>query len=211
MANLVLNGKSIDNIDGIAENFVEADVLREFQSGSLAAWLEEYGYDEELERVRSIKPTASSIRVLAGISEALNLDDDVIAQAAERREAQRRKDEAVRKVREEQQRKDEEERQRRASEKEQRLRDEKERQNREQSAQNQAVQNIVGQTDTSYGGAVIGSHYIDPGLCVECGACKDSCPVDAIAEGDTYTIDPDKCVDCGACAYCCPTGAITLA
>ena len=91
MANLVLNGKSIDNIDDIAENFVEEDVLREFRSGSLASWLEEYGYEEELERVRSIKLTASSIRVLAGISEALNLDDDVIAEAAARREEQRRK------------------------------------------------------------------------------------------------------------------------
>ena len=116
MANLVLNGKSIDSIDDIAENFVEDDVLREFRSGSLASWLEEYGYEEELERVRSINPTASSIRVLAGISEALNLDDDVIAAAAERRMEQQRKEEAAHKAREEQQRNDEEERQRRERE-----------------------------------------------------------------------------------------------
>ena len=116
MANLVLNGKSIDSIDDIAENFVEEDVLREFRSGSRASWLEEYGYEEELERVRSIKPTASNIRVLAGISEALNLDDDVIAAAAERRAEQQRKEEAARKAREEQQRKDEESRQRRERE-----------------------------------------------------------------------------------------------
>ena len=92
MANLVLNGKSIDSIDDVAENFVEEDVLREFQSGSLAAWLEEYGYEEELERVRSIKPTASSIRMLSGIINALNLDDGVIAQANARREEQQRKE-----------------------------------------------------------------------------------------------------------------------
>ena len=110
MANLVLNGKSIDSIDDIAENFVEEDVLREFKSGSLASWLEEYGYEEELERVRSIKPTASSICVLAGISEALNLDDNVIAEAAVRREEQQRKEEIERKAREEQQRRDEEKR-----------------------------------------------------------------------------------------------------
>ena len=103
MANLVLNGRSIDSIDDIAENFVEEDVLREFKSGSLAAWLEEYGYEEELERVRSIKPTASSIKILAGVSEALNLDDDVIAQAAECRAEQLRKEEAARKSREKQQ------------------------------------------------------------------------------------------------------------
>jgi len=102
MANLVLNGRSIDSIDDIAENFVEEDVMREFRSGSLVSWLEEYGYEEELERVKSIKPTASSIRVLAGIGEALNLDDDVIAQAAERRAEQQRKEKAIRKVREEQ-------------------------------------------------------------------------------------------------------------
>ena len=52
MANLVLNGKSIDSIDDIAENFVEEDALREFQSGSLTAWLDEYGYEDELARVR---------------------------------------------------------------------------------------------------------------------------------------------------------------
>ena len=107
MANLVLNGKSIDTIDDIAENFVEADVLRAFCNGSLTSWLEEYGYEEELERVKSIKPTASSIRVLAGISEALNLDDDVIAAAAEHRAEQQRKEEAVRNVRDEQKNVDE--------------------------------------------------------------------------------------------------------
>ena len=116
MVNLVLNGKSIDSIDDIAENFVEEDVLREFKSGSLVSWLEEYGYEEELKRVKSIKPTASNIRVLAGISEALNLDDDVIAAAAERRAEHLRKEELARKAREEQQRKDEEVRQRRERE-----------------------------------------------------------------------------------------------
>ena len=109
MANLVLNGISIDNIDDIAENFVEEDVLREFKSGSLASWLEEYGYEEELERVRSIKPTASSIRILSDIIDALNLDDGVIAQANARREEQQRKEEAVQKAREEQRLRNEEE------------------------------------------------------------------------------------------------------
>ena len=108
MANLVLNGKSIDNIDDIAENFVDEDVLREFRSGSLASWLEEYGYEEELERVRSIKPTASSIMVLAGIIEALKLDDEVIARANAKRDEERCKEEAARKVCAKKQRKEEE-------------------------------------------------------------------------------------------------------
>jgi NAD-dependent dihydropyrimidine dehydrogenase PreA subunit len=44
--------------------------------------------------------------------------------------------------------------------------------------------------------------------CVACGACLDSCPSEAIKEGDIYTIDQDACVECGACVDTCPTGAI---
>ena len=47
--------------------------------------------------------------------------------------------------------------------------------------------------------------------CVSCGACKDSCPVEAIKEGTPYTIDADACVDCGACVGECPTNAISPA
>jgi formate hydrogenlyase subunit 6/NADH:ubiquinone oxidoreductase subunit I len=44
--------------------------------------------------------------------------------------------------------------------------------------------------------------------CLACGACIDSCPVEAIIEGDIYKIEPDKCESCGACSDACPTGAI---
>jgi Fe-S-cluster-containing hydrogenase component 2 len=38
----------------------------------------------------------------------------------------------------------------------------------------------------------------------------DSCPVEAISEGDgKYTIDADTCIDCGACVAECPTEAIS--
>ena len=48
--------------------------------------------------------------------------------------------------------------------------------------------------------------------CVKCGACKETCPCEAISEGDTkLVVDPDKCVDCGACEGACPTGAIKAA
>ena len=48
--------------------------------------------------------------------------------------------------------------------------------------------------------------------CIACGACADSCPVDAIAEGDgKYVIDADACIDCGACEGACPMGAIAEA
>ena len=45
--------------------------------------------------------------------------------------------------------------------------------------------------------------------CVACGSCLDSCPVEAISEGDPiYTIDPDTCTDCGTCVDTCPSEAI---
>ena len=45
--------------------------------------------------------------------------------------------------------------------------------------------------------------------CTSCGACEDSCPVEAISEGaDKYVIDADTCTDCGACEDSCPVGAI---
>lgn len=40
-------------------------------------------------------------------------------------------------------------------------------------------------------------------------SCVEECPVDAIHEGEEqYFIDPDVCIDCGACEPVCPTEAI---
>ena len=45
--------------------------------------------------------------------------------------------------------------------------------------------------------------------CISCGACADTCPVNAIAPRDTkYIVDADTCIDCGACEAGCPGGAI---
>ncbi|HOB34868.1 MAG: 4Fe-4S binding protein [Firmicutes bacterium] len=45
--------------------------------------------------------------------------------------------------------------------------------------------------------------------CIACGACADTCPVEAISEGeDRYIIDADVCISCGACADSCPAEAI---
>ncbi|MBR5803793.1 MAG: 4Fe-4S binding protein, partial [Bacteroidaceae bacterium] len=33
---------------------------------------------------------------------------------------------------------------------------------------------------------------------------------EAISEGEKYSIDPEKCIECGACADVCPSEAISL-
>lgn len=39
--------------------------------------------------------------------------------------------------------------------------------------------------------------------------CVEVCPVDCIREGDDqYYIDPSVCIDCGACESVCPVEAI---
>jgi Fe-S-cluster-containing hydrogenase component 2 len=54
-----------------------------------------------------------------------------------------------------------------------------------------------------------------PVLCMKCvkAACKEVCPVGAIADDPktgARAIDPDKCIGCSACVYACPFGAITV-
>jgi len=45
--------------------------------------------------------------------------------------------------------------------------------------------------------------------CTACGSCLETCPAEAISEGESkYSIDPDTCIECGACVDACPTGAI---
>ncbi len=45
--------------------------------------------------------------------------------------------------------------------------------------------------------------------CTACGSCMDSCPSEAIIEGDPhYTISADDCIDCGSCVDTCPVEAI---
>jgi len=48
---------------------------------------------------------------------------------------------------------------------------------------------------------------IDKSLCTDCGECVDSCPSDAISEGE---VDPLLCSGCGVCRLVCPAGAIEM-
>ena len=51
----------------------------------------------------------------------------------------------------------------------------------------------------------------DEDECVECGACVDICPVEALSmEGGPPIVDEDWCIGCGVCAPVCPAGAIGL-
>ena len=53
---------------------------------------------------------------------------------------------------------------------------------------------------------IIGSKCIG----VKDGACIESCPIDeCIVEGETSMyINPELCIDCGACVFECPVEAI---
>jgi MinD superfamily P-loop ATPase len=47
---------------------------------------------------------------------------------------------------------------------------------------------------------------INPGLCSECGLCRDLCRWDCI--GETFEVDPIGCEGCGVCVHFCPENAI---
>ena len=55
---------------------------------------------------------------------------------------------------------------------------------------------------------------IEMDLCLACGLCQDSCPLDVIymsPEGDEPVIRyPEECWHCGSCRQECPEGAIRI-
>jgi thioredoxin reductase len=55
--------------------------------------------------------------------------------------------------------------------------------------------------------------FVDPGLCIGCGACVDACPeydVLGVVGGTATVINGMRCVGHGACERACPVGAIEV-
>jgi formate hydrogenlyase subunit 6/NADH:ubiquinone oxidoreductase subunit I len=51
--------------------------------------------------------------------------------------------------------------------------------------------------------------YVITKDCTACGTCQETCPVEAIKEGEPiYKIDTETCVECGQCVEACPVQAI---
>jgi ferredoxin len=47
--------------------------------------------------------------------------------------------------------------------------------------------------------------------CIGCGACVETCPVDAVTmHGQRPEVDQDWCIGCGVCAVSCPAGVISI-
>lgn len=52
-------------------------------------------------------------------------------------------------------------------------------------------------------------HLIDPEICIRCGTCEETCPIDAVTHNDdNYVVDASICNYCMDCIAPCPTGSI---
>jgi heterodisulfide reductase subunit A-like polyferredoxin len=52
---------------------------------------------------------------------------------------------------------------------------------------------------------------VDKDLCINCGACHESCQFDALSENGYVTVVAvEKCMGCGICVSNCDQDAITL-
>ena len=51
---------------------------------------------------------------------------------------------------------------------------------------------------------------IDIDSCIACGACADTCPVEALTVNDHAEVAEDECIECGACVDTCPVEALSL-
>lgn len=57
--------------------------------------------------------------------------------------------------------------------------------------------------------APLKQHLIDPEICIRCGTCEETCPIDAVTHNDdNYVVDAEICNYCMDCISPCPTGSI---
>ncbi len=49
----------------------------------------------------------------------------------------------------------------------------------------------------------------DPGECIDCGTCIETCPEGALNKKNRYFIDRNRCTLCFACVEDCPSGALS--
>jgi len=48
----------------------------------------------------------------------------------------------------------------------------------------------------------------EPKDCIDCGACREACPKDALSQNNRFYIDRNKCNLCFLCVEACPSGAL---
>ena len=65
-----------------------------------------------------------------------------------------------------------------------------------------------GQSEDFYSGK---QAEVNPGVCNQCGRCKEVCRFQAISlKNNHYEVDPLNCEGCGYCSRVCPVGAIMM-
>ncbi len=74
--NLMLDGKPVRNLEGLQQNYNLDDVYAGFQRGVLARWLEVRGYDEQLAKVKALKPADDEMDVAKKLVEIFDITTD---------------------------------------------------------------------------------------------------------------------------------------
>jgi len=74
---------------------------------------------------------------------------------------------------------------------------------------------LLGVSKFGYPNTLVTSSFVverDEDLCIECGTCAETCPIDAIeaSNGESPTLDSSICLGCGVCALACETDALRL-
>ena len=51
---------------------------------------------------------------------------------------------------------------------------------------------------------------VDQSICMRCGACVGTCPVNAMFLEEFKVTVNDECIDCKMCTRTCPVGALAM-